>query len=64
MEMLLQLLGCHFAADRPDAAPSLKVEGGMSIFVVDSTGVIFEEHRSPDSLLAEEECAYLSLIHI
>ena len=38
MEMLLQLLGCRFVEGRPASAPSLKVEGGLRIFRIDSTG--------------------------
>ena len=53
-EMLLQLPGCRFAAGRPKTAPDLKVEGGMKIFMVDSSGAIRERRSSPTRLSAEQ----------
>ena len=47
IEMLLQLLGCHFADGRPASAPSLKVEGGLRIFQVDTAGAITERCSGP-----------------
>ena len=54
IEMLLQLLGCHFAEGRPASAPSLKIEGGLRIFQIDSAGAVTEKRPSPGRLLARE----------
>ena len=53
IEMLLQLLGCHFADGRPASASSLKVEGGLRIFQVDSTGAVTEGCSGPGRLRAQ-----------
>ena len=50
IEMLLQLLGCNFADGRPASAPSLKVEGGLRIFQIDSAGAITERCSGPGRL--------------
>ena len=54
MEMLLQLLGCRFVEGRPASAPSLKVEGGLRIFQIDSTGAVIERRSDFGRLRARE----------
>ena len=54
VEMLLQLLGCRFAEGRAMSAPSLKVAGGLKIFMVDIVGAIIAQRRDSGGISAEE----------